>query len=390
MEYREIEANNIDEAKLKIRREYGDTARIIKVKEIPKGGFLGFGKKKKIKVLISVTDVDLLKKYRENMGIREIKPKKEIIIDDLEESLRRENQSKSLNIVLEKLNKIEKELGNNSYNREDRLHANLLEIKQILKDNEFYDDFINKIISSVEQDLPYTKLNDKLEVHKYTYDYIKEKLVISNNIKRNKEKNVFILVGPTGVGKTTTIAKIAANAIKEKIKVELITIDGYRIGAKYQLEKYAEYMRTPMTGVEDNLELQKIVDLSEANLILIDTIGRSANDEMNLVKMKQLLKLKNCNTEYILTVSASVKQSEVKKIFKSFDLFEYGSIIITKLDESETIGAIINCSIDRKCGIKYFTTGQRVPNDIEKAESINLMTKIKGLDTEVYLSNVRY
>jgi len=126
----------------------------------------------------------------------------------------------------------------------------------------------------------------------------------------------------------------------------LYLIDGYRIGAKFQLEKYAEYMRAPVSGVEDNLELQKVVDLSDADLILIDTIGRSAKDEMNLVKMKQLLQFNRYKPEYALTLSASTKVKEIQKIFKNFDLFDYSSIIITKIDECDIIGGILNAAIE--------------------------------------------
>lgn len=143
-----------------------------------------------------------------------------------------------------------------------------------------------------------------------------------------------------------------------------------------------------MTGVEDNLELQKIIDLSDADLILIDTIGRSAGDEMNLVKMKQLLKITRVNPVFVLTVSANTKVSEIEKIFKNFDVFDYSSIIITKLDESGTIGGILNAAINSKKNIMYITTGQRVPNDIERATKNNLMDKMKGLELEVYLNNV--
>jgi len=386
MEYREIEAITLDEAKMKIRREYGDSARIIKVTENTNNGFFGLGRKKSVKVLISITDTDLLRKYKENMGIKNlnaVKGNNKINVSDSNESI-------SLSLIMEKLNKIENEMSKNR-NKEDDIHSNILEIRQILQENEFYDDFINNIIENINNDLPYSKIEDRLEVHKYVYNFIMDKLIVPKGLlKKTDDKKVFILVGPTGVGKTTTIAKIAANAIKEKLKVELITIDGYRIGAKYQLEKYAEYMRTQMSSIEDNLELQKIVDLSDANLILIDTIGRSARDEMNLVKMKQLLKLNNCHADYILTICASVKKSEVKKVFKSFNIFDYQSIIITKVDESESVGAIINDAIEKKCEIKFYTNGQKVPSDIERADKTNIMSLIKGLEAEVYLSSVSY
>jgi flagellar biosynthesis protein FlhF len=387
MEYREIEAPSYEAAFTKIKKLYGDNVKIINRKEINKGGFLGFGGKKFVKVTIGMSDADLLRKYKENLGIQNKFKTDNRIENNIAENKSIDNNSITMSYVLEKLEKIEKGIDKKIF-KDEGLHPNLVELKDILLENEFFDDYVNELIEALQESLSYNKINDRLEVHKFAYDYIKGKLVTPVSGKKKIEKSIYILVGPTGVGKTTTVAKIAANAIREKLSVELVTIDGYRIGAKYQLEKYAEYMRTPVSGVEDNVELQKIIDLSDADLILIDTIGRSAKDDMNLVKMKQMLKLVNHRPEFILTLSASVKPNEVKKIFKSFDMFEYSSVIITKLDESETIGAILNCAIDKKVEIKYITTGQRVPNDIEKATLDNLMSMIKGLDTEVYLTNV--
>ena len=90
----------------------------------------------------------------------------------------------------------------------------------------------------------------------------------------------------------------------------------------------------------------------------------------------------------MLTVCANTKVKEIEKIFKNFNIFDYESIIITKLDESETIGGILNTAIENKKVVKYITTGQRVPNDIERATKNNLMDKLKGLLLEVYLNNV--
>lgn len=383
MEYREIEAATVDEAKIKIKKEFGDRARIIKVVDVSKKGFFGIGKKPKVKVLISVSEVDLLKKFKENMGIRTVVTK-----ENDQNSFKNSVGNIPVTHIIEKLNLIEDELkiiSNKS--KDDDLHSNLNQVKQILKENEFFDDFIDGVVESIKLNLPYSKIEERVEVHRYVYNYIKDRIRVKDTFAKDENsKRVVVLIGPTGVGKTTTIAKIAANAIREKIKVELLTIDGYRIGAKEQLAKYAEYMKTPMAGVEDNLELQKILDLSDAELVLIDTIGRSANDEMNLVKMKQLLKIARHKVEFVLTISASTKAKEVKNIFKSFDIFEYDSIIVTKLDESDTIGAILNVAIDKGCSIRYFTSGQKVPNDIEKATVYNTMDKVKGLDIEVYLN----
>lgn len=386
MEYREIEALSLDEAKFRIKKEYGDRARIIKIVETYSGGFLGIGKKKKVKVLISISDIDLLKKYKENMRISDVYSKNSEKSDLVPRNITDEI---TMSVLLEKLNRIESEIQKGKVEDDNNLHENLLEIREILKENEFFDDFISLLIENIKEGMSYTKLDDRTEVHKFTYDFIKEQLIFSEDFHLHKgKKNVIVLIGPTGVGKTTTVAKIAANAIKEKLNVDLISIDGYRLGAKDQLQKYADIMGINMSGVEDNLKLQKIVDLSSADIILIDTIGRSTKDEMNLVKMKQLLNLKRCEPKYILTVSATTKPKDVKKIFKSFEHFDYNDVIITKLDESDTIGAILNTTVERKKSIVYYTNGQKVPNDIEKVSAHNVMDKVKGLEIEVYLSSI--
>ena len=390
MQYREIKASTLEEAKYAIMKEYGDRARIIKTVSMAEGGFLGFGKKKSVKVLISITENELLESYKRNLGIPRL-PKKEEPETQKPGKLASREESLSLSLLMEKINNIENVIKKNSYEKKDDLHPNIAEIKDILKENEFYDDFINEIEEDILNNLPVTRIENRIDLHGYVYDQIKSRIKINGSFKFEKEKKqVLVLVGPTGVGKTTTVTKIAAAAIRDKVDVELITIDGYRIGAKFQLEKYAEIMNTPMNSVEDKLELQKIIALSDAELIVIDTIGRSQTDDMNIVKMKQMLDIKNVEITFVLAVSAATKPREVDRIFKSFDIFDYTSIIITKLDESDSIGAILCSSAKKNKDILFYTNGQRVPNDIERATEFNIMSKIKGLEPEVIFMNSKY
>ena len=296
-----------------------------------------------------------------------------------------------MSLIMEKLNNLEKNIQKSGYEKQTSIHPSISEIQTILKNNDFSPEFIEDMTSSIIDKLPLSKIENRLDLHHFVYDYIKDRLLIDDSFNFDDEqKKIFILVGPTGVGKTTTVTKIAANGVKDKLKVELVTIDGFRIGAKYQLEKYAEIMGTPLSSAEENLELQKIVSLTDANLILVDTMGRSQKDEFNLIKMKQILNIKNCNVHFALAVSATTKTNDVEKIFKSFDIFDYNSVIVTKTDESETIGGIISESIKRRKPILYLTDGQRVPNDIERATYSNIMSKIKGLESEVIFNNTRF
>jgi len=410
MKYAEVKAASYEEAVIEIKKKYGDSARIIKSFVTKEGGFLGLGQKKFVRILVSIPEDEYLKREKENFltlskarnSNNEIKSKEsdrtiEQTNTNQSNSLKLESQLKnsieplSLSIIMEKLNKMEKIIKESELNKKNDLHPNLLEIKEILKQNEFYDEFIDRVIKDLLENLSLSRIEDKMELHQYVFDYIRKMLVDVEHYKfGDGKKRIIALIGPTGVGKTTTLAKLAANAVIEHYNVKLITIDGFRLGATTQLEKYAEILKTSISLVEDNMSLQKCIALSDADLILIDTIGRSRKDEINLAKMKQILDVRNHEVDFILTVSANTKPAEVKRIFKTFDMFDYKNVIITKYDESETIGAIINCCIDMKKGIMFITDGQRVPNDIEKTDTWNLLTKIKGFEPQVYFANAKY
>ncbi len=390
MYYREVIAKSLEEARSLIKRDYGDSATMLSSEDHFVGGVLGFGRKKLIKVKYSVSDDIMLKKYKEGLGIPSYnKPLKKM--DNLKEiEVKNEPSAISedtLKSLMSKLDNIEQKISGQPVGSANT-HTELLRLKEILKENEFYDDFINEVIDHVECSLSLSQISERSYLHKIVINYILNNIKLTlKPLAKEGEKKVVILIGPTGVGKTTTVAKLAANSIREKLNVELITIDGFRIGAKYQLEKYAEYMSTPMSNAEDNLELQKIVDLSNADLILVDTIGRSQQDEINIAKMKKMLELQRCDYECLLTISAVTKPREVSKIFKSFEVFDFQGVIITKLDESETFGALLNETISRKKTLRYLTDGQKVPNDIKKAGRSILLERLKGFDPSIYFSN---
>lgn len=402
MKYENIIADSHEEAIMQAKKKFGDEARIVYSKDIKPTGVFGFLKKKKVSLLVSISDDDYLKRYKKQLGLenkaKEIK-KAATDHDTGKPSVKNEvpvsqsMDSDTISRLMEKMEKIERKIGGSEDNAFSK-HKNISEIRDILVENEFSDEFIDNMINDIETKLPISKIEDKIELHKYSYDYLKgivSGLVGNDEIIYSAGKNVMILVGATGVGKTTTIAKIAANSyINEKKKVELVTIDGFRIGAKYQLGIYAEHMKMNLHFAESRMEIEKAVTLSDADLILIDTIGRSQQDELKLVEMKSILKMRNTNAVFVLAVSATTKPREVKKIFKNFDIFDYTHVIITKNDESDTIGSIISAATDRKKKILFYTTGQKVPTDIEKASVDGIMGKINGFDPSIYLLNAQF
>jgi flagellar biosynthesis protein FlhF len=183
-------------------------------------------------------------------------------------------------------------------------------------------------------------------------------------MKKNGPK-IIALVGPTGVGKTTTTAKLAAMyAMNRGASVALVTTDNFRVGAFEQLKTYSKIMGLPLESAATPEELVKAIEVhSDKDLILIDTAGRSPKDQDRLDELKILFD-SGINIETHLCVSATTKDKELSDIVARFSVLPITRLLFTKLDESESLGCIINTHIQSKLPLSYFTNGQMVPEDI--------------------------
>lgn len=192
--------------------------------------------------------------------------------------------------------------------------------------------------------------------------------------------SVISMVGPTGVGKTTTIAKIASLAILEKkLRVGLINLDSYKVAAADQLATYAKIMNVPFRSVNTKEELsQAIYDFSSLDLVLIDTTGRSQKDQESLLQLRHMLAGIE-NSRQALMISATTKDSDMHEVVSRFKIFNPIGLVFSKLDETSVYGCIYN--VQRRCGLPllYFTVGQRVPEDIEKASAERVVDLVLDL-----------
>ena len=187
--------------------------------------------------------------------------------------------------------------------------------------------------------------------------------------RESRHRQVAVLVGPTGVGKTTTIAKLAAiHALDYGRKVALLSLDTYRIGAIQQLRTYAELMNLPLLTATNTDEVADALEqFAGYDLVLIDTIGRGQRDEEHLHEMRQaLLPVKGV---VYLTLSATADSATLLDAAQRFRLFEPDAVILTKLDEAARVGNCVNLALRDATPFAYFTTGQRVPEDITLADA---------------------
>lgn len=187
--------------------------------------------------------------------------------------------------------------------------------------------------------------------------------------RESRHRQVAVLVGPTGVGKTTTIAKLAAiHALDYNHKVALLSLDTYRIGAIQQLRTYAELMNLPLLTATDADEVAEgLEQFAGYDLVLIDTVGRGQRDEEHLQEMRQAL-LPAKGIVY-LTLSATADSATLLDAAQRFSIFEPDAIVLTKLDEAARVGNCVNLALRRAQPFAYFTTGQRVPEDITLADA---------------------
>ncbi|MCX7993760.1 MAG: flagellar biosynthesis protein FlhF [Fimbriimonadales bacterium] len=194
--------------------------------------------------------------------------------------------------------------------------------------------------------------------------------------RESRHRQIAVLVGPTGVGKTTTIAKLAAiQALDYGRKVALLSLDTYRIGAIQQLRTYAELMNLPLHTATSADEVQEGLELfRDYDLVLVDTIGRGQRDEAHLQEMRQALQPVQ-GTVY-LTLSATADTATLCDAAQRFALFEPDAIILTKLDEAARLGNCLNLALRSEQPLAYFTTGQRVPEDICNADAQSLVCRV--------------
>jgi flagellar biosynthesis protein FlhF len=225
------------------------------------------------------------------------------------------------------------------------------------------------------------ELGDAALVKARMAQLLEDKIRVSGPIAINTDRcRVVALVGPTGVGKTTTIAKLAANyRLREKRRVGLITVDTYRVAAVEQLRTYADIIDLPMEVVATPREMREAVGrMNHLDLILMDTAGRSPRDEVRIQELKSMLAEAEADEVHLVLSSAA----SAKSLIVTAERFaEVGTtaMLLTKLDEAHSLGHLVSLVRERQLPVSYLTDGQNVPDDIQVAEKRALAHMLLGI-----------
>lgn len=345
MKVKKFIASTMPEAMEKIRHELGEDAVILVSKNISTGGFFGLFAKKKIEVIAAVEERQKKVKARTPAA-------KQVVQQD--------------QALLSEIRDLKKEL--KLIQKQSRKNDNaIFEVSQILQKHELHPTLIDRINENLMKRYEQQQMRSiPFDVQKkWVSEYLTELLNSRKIGGFQYEKRLLNIIGPTGVGKTTTIAKIAAKAVlKDNKKVAFITTDTYRIAAIDQLKTYAELLNVPVE-VAYNLH-----DFKEANekfrhfdLVIIDTAGRNFRDKQYVEQLKNIIDF-NEEMETYLVLSLTSKYEDMREIIQRFNQFPIEKVIFTKKDETSSYGAIINVMDEFSLGLAYITDGQNVPEDI--------------------------
>lgn len=385
---------DMNEAMIKIKSELGMDAVILNTRKIKTGGLFKFFKKPLLEVVAAIDEPIVRSPISREPILREpvsrepvtkrepIEPIKEKS-DDTPTAIRKPIHEPSGDILELK------EMVSKLIEKVDRIeHQNPELIQEDKSIEQSYIDLLNafdiqesiskKILEIVQRQINIHEKNHETIVNAMKViarEYLGEIKTIDTDVI--KGPNVYMFLGPTGVGKTTTLAKIAARlSLVENKKVGLITADTYRIAAVEQLKTYSEILGIPLEVIYEASELGVAIDkFKDKDYILIDTAGRSHKSKELKSDYDELVQYLD-HVQIYLVMSMTTGFKDMKSIIDSYQFLDDYRLLFTKLDEATTFGNILNLKVLTGKSLSYFTIGQSVPDDIEVADKERIIQYI--------------
>jgi flagellar biosynthesis protein FlhF len=377
-----VQAPTLAQCKALARERYGEQAYIYRHKTVRNRGFFGFLAKESV---IASVIVPPPKNPAPPMHQPPPAPQKPVAPDPVMVEIL--DRLKTLEKLDKKLDeKINEKLAASQPGAPQKTeHETLARLRNDMERNDFSPSFMREIVERARGEFSLEVLDDYHEVQQNVLIWIGERIKIYDEVPR-KHPRIIVLVCPTGVGKTTTVCKLAASLKypgndEERQNVCLVTIDMYRIAAAKQLGELADILNARFIAVSDRDELKKEIALRSDSFdaILVDTIGRSPHDAPELADMKRILEACGPDAEVYLTFTASAKYSDIVETMRQFETFGYRAVIVTKLDETKKLGNVISALAEESKPIAFVTDGQHsTPKYIKKANKLQLLTSLEG------------
>ena len=392
-----ITGKTFEECKEKLFNTYGKNFRITnRFTDFRPGGFL-YLKKKPVTVVTYV--VNHQKSYSSDVGRsyytdrlseeEQLKRNREAILQQTGNS-----QTVIINKVTQEIEDLKREMSSQIQQlataSQDK-HETIKKIEEMLKDNDFSEVFIEMIEEKIRNDFSLDQLDNFDLVERRVVDWIGESISIAKE-SVYRPPHVFIIVGPTGVGKTTTLVKLAAQFVKgyaekhegQRPEICFITTDTMRVGAMEQLERWGKHMGSNVYKAERAEDLKTLYDENRASkdAIFIDTSGFSPNDATHIAQMKMLLEVPGMNPDIYLAFMAGSKARDLQNIMQNYEPFGYKSVIVTKCDESEQFGNVISVLYEKHKSISYITHGQVASRDITKANVVDFLIRLENFKVD--------
>lgn len=392
------ESEALDNAK----KELGEGVVVMNVKEVKGKGLFGFMKPRMFEVTVALEEesekytaaVSAINNVIASSQTKESQPAQTGTPIRAEEPVKKESSAieeklDSLQSLLEQqLQKPEEEkeekeekTGREETKQETEIDKFMKLLHNTMLDNEVDEKYANEIIDEIEQ------INKPNMPFDYALANIYQKMILKFGMPScitpaESGTKVVFFIGPTGVGKTTTIAKIASIfRVDQKKKVALLTADTYRIAAAEQLRTYANILEVPFRIIYTVEEIEKALeDFKDYDYILVDTAGHSHQNQAQKESMSTFIHSvdEKVEKEVYLVLSATTKYRDLISIADSYKEMTDFKLIFTKLDETTTLGNLLNLKLYTDAGLSYVTYGQNVPDDIEEFNPQGTVKKLLG------------
>ncbi|MDM5223739.1 flagellar biosynthesis protein FlhF [Peribacillus sp. NJ11] len=377
MKVKKYLAPSMNEAMKRIRGELGSDAVILSSKAVYNGGFLGLFKKRNIEVIAAIDPVSQPIQMKIKQKSKKLPSKPEVAshATDMNEGNR---ESADLLTEIEGLKDMIKNL--QIYSPDRKYPGKLQKIHDYLTEQEVDISLRSQIMDELfEKWFVFKQQSTDEEVQVWLEEAMFGILEKVENGKPGLQKKYINIVGPTGVGKTTTLAKVAAETmLKHDKKVAFITTDTYRIAAIDQLKTYAKILNVPIEVAYNLEDFKRATErFSHYDYVFIDTAGRNFRNPQYVKDLNEIIHF-TAEMETYLVLSLTSKQKDMEDIYRQFATIPIKQVIFTKADETSTFGAIFNFIHTHEVGAAFITDGQNVPDDIEIATSSQLLKMTFG------------